>query len=443
MIAFEFFIWIIFGILYFILGNSILMFIPLFISTILILLKKDKNNSKVYFVICTLYSLIIPNNYIILLYVLLIPIFFKNMDKNKSKIFLFLVSFILFVCLNSLLNEFLIINKLFSLLYLIPIFFCFNITKLELNDDNYFILKKYLVSMLYIQLAFIGINLITNFSYITSMLDFDWVTGSFGMNQGNVFFFFIGFCCVFFINDYFMYKKSLKYVIFSIILMILTGSITLIILFLLSFFNLIFFKNISSEIKKSLIFFTIFGTIIFMVVTPTWIKSLMIEMFTTNKIETKINKITDYHNVFFELPKENIKYFFIGNGIGQYSSRSALTCTGNYIDFYNNYFEPSITLQTSKWIIPRYEYALKYQLGTLNLPYSSIITIQGEMGLIGLLFFLSFCRYLLKNSSGFSKCYVLFFIFACFSDNYLEFAKVVFVLYLSLSLCRYNNLKRE
>ena len=149
--------------------------------------------------------------------------------------------------------------------------------------------------------------------------------------------------------------------------------------------------------------------------------------------------------VFDEIPSIEFKNYIIGEGIGQYSSRAAMTCTGEYIDSYTKLFPVSMSEYTSEFIFPQLVLTkqLHNSLSLKDTYYSSVISVMGELGIIGIVFFILYVLYLMKKSKGYSKIFVIFFVFACFIDNYLEFAKVISLLYLLINLYNEREIRYE
>ena len=284
-------------------------------------------------------------------------------------------------------------------------------------------------------------ELLFNINTILSMIDFDWVTGTFGEFQGNIFFFFCAFCFIVFLNRYMIYHKDLKYLIASGIFMIMTGSIALIVLFAISI-TIYFFMSLNIKPKTRMKIVALLGlaSIFFILVTPAWIKNYMVKIVTAEDKSIYISKIDDYENVFSN-PNNPLEFELFGAGIGEYSSRAALTCTGIYIDSYNSLFKPSMSEYTRKYIYNKLLSVYEYKLGIVDTPFSEYISVKGELGIVGIVFLILYFLKMLKKNKKWSRIYIIFIILACFTENYMEFAKITSLLYITNYIYQGNGIE--
>ena len=88
---------------------------------------------------------------------------------------------------------------------------------------------------------------------------------------------------------------------------------------------------------------------------------------------------------------------------------------------------------TNKYIYSKLLYVYKYNLGIVSTPYSEYISIKGELGLVGMIFLILYFYSLLRKSKNWSRIFIIFIIMACFTENYMEFAKIVAVLYMVIN----------
>lgn len=398
--------------------------------------KYNRSHRDYHLVELIIYSIIVPSNYMVLIS-LVVVLLIKLRKLNKmtgNKECVAVILFVVYLVFNIIINNVKLINLLFYVLYVAPVPLCAIIfSKLRsgtLENKNWIKLLKQIII-----LQGIGIisELVFHLKTIISMIDFDWVTGTFGEYQGNVFFFFSAFCFIIFLNRYMNLHKDLKYLIVSGVYMIMTGSIALIILFACSIIIYFFITlNIKTATRMRILAFLGVAVCFFILVTPTWIKSYIVTMATADDKSIYISKIGDYENVFFN--SENpLEFELFGAGIGEYSSRAALTCTGVYIDSYNSIFEPSMSEYTNKYIYSKLLYVYKYNLGIVSTPYSEYISIKGELGLVGMIFLILYFYSLLRKSKNWSRIFIIFIIMACFTENYMEFAKIVAVLYMVIN----------
>ena len=156
-------------------------------------------------------------------------------------------------------------------------------------------------------------------------------------------------------------------------------------------------------------------------------------------------KAVVYKITFFELPVKDILFGLFGNGVGYYASRAALICTGFYVDFYNNFFSPSISTYTRTYILDYLQYAAadgSSDFGSvLARPYSSMLSLIGECGYIGLIVFLLLLKGLMRNKGFGVKLLLCVWLSFCFVECYFEYAKVLAMLYFCLLLVCSENKK--
>lgn len=406
-----------------------------FLYTFIFELKKFIDNKKIFSIIkIILASIIIPNNYIIIAIIVLFYVLTAKSKKTVNQYSLIL----LFVVIASIIINFNgIPNVFFGLLYLLPVFIAFSFfgeikeeikkANNEIVELNITIIQLEILSIIFYAIANIKLLLLGGNAN-------DWLTGTFGYHQGNIFLYYMLFSLLILKKSYDQSKskRELAYIIISIILGMLTNSIALILLFIFSYFLIVFLK---SNLQKKIINLGVFIVvlIVFLLLTPQWIKSYIIKLTNFDYFSNTVAKVQVYEDTFINIPKKDMKFFIVGNGIGGYCSRAALTCTGKYIDFYNKFFKPSVTEYTSNYILGRYvKYNLEEGQGTLYSPFSTVLTVQGEYGIIGTILFLILIGTMIKRSDTYSKIFILFFFLSCFIENYLEFEKVmvlVFILY--------------
>lgn len=410
--------------------------IPIYITFILISLirfnKYNKSKDITNIIAIMLYGIIIPDNYIII-FILMLEFLVLIIKKREIKITTLSLFFIIYLIFNILLHEFKIPNFLFSILYYSTTFFSYFVFKkvrIELREKIEDILKI-ISDIIIIELITIITYAIFHINIIKASIDFDWVVGTFGKYQGNILLFFMLFSFLLFTYHYRITKekKDLIYISISIIISIFTGSIALLILFLLSYIVItIILKKGKGKVSK--IVLSISAIAVFICVTPNWIKEYIINLRDYNYLVSHISKIESYETTFITIPKEDKMFLLFGNGIGNYSSRAALTCTGEYINGYSKFFNESMSKYTKTYIYPNLMNVMKNKLGSMDTAYSSIITIQGELGIIGILFFIVYwMKLFISNKEEVSRTFLLFFILSCFIENYLEFAKVICVVF--------------
>ncbi len=399
-----------------------------FLYTFVLELKNFIDNRKIISIIkIIMASIIIPNNYIVIAVIMLCYLLTARTKKTINHYALIL----LFVLIASIVINFNgIENVFFGLLYILPVFITFSFFdkfKEEVKEANSEIVKltKTIIQLEIVSIIFYAIANI-KFLLLGGNAN-DWLTGTFGYHQGNIFLYYMLFSLLILKKSYDQSKSKgdLIYIIISVILSILTNSISLILFFIVSYFLIIFFEaNMKMKIINLGVFVVVL--IVFLLLTPQWIKGYIIKLTNFDYFSNTVAKVQVYEDTFMNIPKDDMKFFIIGNGMGGYCSRAALTCTGRYVDFYNKFFKPSVTEYTSTYILGRYvKYNLEEGQGTLYSPFSTILSVQGEYGIIGTVLFLILIGTMMRKSNIYSKIFILFFFLSCFIENYLEFEKVM------------------
>lgn len=430
----EFFFFLCGGILLNMSGASWLILIVFVIDAVFNFYKYMKVNDYYSLLKIFVFALIIPNSYVIDVILIVFAVIKLVKEKiNKKRLALMcLMAFLL--AISCLINRVPAINAILSIFYYVPIFLSFYV----FNDD-----KKIkdctdkLVSLLKRVLLLEMISVITyaiiHIDAVLEMIDTDWVTGTFGVYQGNIFFFFMILCSVIFYKTFqeTHRRTDLIYVILASVLAIATGAIALIVFTAIGFVVYVCFikKNRTPRWFLGAAAMTVVLVAAFAIITPGWILRHIRNLSTNAEYFSEyVSKMNTYKDTFINIPNNDLGFLLIGNGAGRFSSRAALVTTGIYIPEYSKYFEPSMSDYTSTYIYPKLKDVLDRHLGTLNTPYSSVISIQGEFGLVGLLIMLGFVIYIMRRSRGESFIFSLLFILSCFIDNYLEFPKVVAML---------------
>ena len=424
---------------------SIFLYIA-FLYTVVFEFKKFFHDKKIFPIIkIIIASIIIPNNYIITIMTIIVYLLTIKHKKNVN-IYAFILIFVLIFSI--IINFVGIMNVSFGLLYLLPSFIIFSFFekfKNEIKDsrDEITNISKQVIKL---QVFAIVVYAIRNFKTLLMGGNAnDWLTGTFGYHQGNILLYYMLFSILVLKESYdrTKSKKDMIYIFISIIICILTNSIALTLLFILSYFVIVFIK---SSIKKKIMNLgvLILILIIFMLLTPKWIQRYIIRLTDFEYFSNTVAKFHVYEDTFVNIPKNDIKFFIVGNGMGGYSSRAALTCTGSYIDSYSTLFKPSITAYTEEYILKRYiKYNIQQGQGTLYSPFSSILTIQGEYGIVGTILFLTLIYLMIKKSGTYSNIFILFFFFSCFIENYVEFEKVMALVFILYFMNQKNNIKLE
>ena len=152
----------------------------------------------------------------------------------------------------------------------------------------------------------------------------------------------------------------------------------------------------------------------------------------------KFAKVKVYYDTFVAIPSNDIMFFLFGNGLGNYCSRAALTCSGYYSDIYNSFFSPTSSLYMQEYILPKLKNSYLFpesDFGSiLYRPYSTILAITGEFGIIGLLLCFLVCLIKYLRSNNYIRLAILIFVSACFFENFLEYSKIIIILGILVNL---------
>lgn len=442
----EFFLLLCGGIFLSVTGYSFLMIVAFLIIAIYDFYKYVKEGDYFRLLKIIIFALIIPNSYVINVVLIVFAIIkFRREKISKRGVILTLIACIL-LGISSFINYVPLLNFVLSLWYYLPIVLSFYIFwkergRLKRHFDNIVAVLRW---VMWIQIMGVVSYAVIHIDTISEMIDMDWVTGTFGMYQGNIFFFFMIFSAIVFYRAFSKTreKRYIFYVFASLALAIATGSIALIIIAAVSsvvYFLFVKKKKTVREIAGASIMAALLVAV-FVLVTPNWIMSHIKNLFTDyGYFSSYVQKMHTYKNTFVDIPNDDLKFLIIGNGAGMFSSRAALTATGIYIPVYSRLFEPSMSEYTRTYIYPRLQRVMTNHLGVLDTPYSSIISIQGEFGLIGMILTAVLAFYLLKSSRSEAFIFSLVFVLGCFVDNYMEFPKVVAML--AILVCLFNGMQ--
>ncbi|GLC29729.1 hypothetical protein [Clostridium omnivorum] len=407
-------------------------------------LKYRKLNLITTLVILAAYSCILPDNYIIIFisfFILLYYLYkqYKNEGfKNKKTIALFIVLFIV----NCIFSSNKLINIVFFVIFnftFILYFFVFkDRSKLEIYNTA---LERCINNIVVIEVLTTVLIILFRFKEVLSDLGGDWSTGTLGTSQGSILMLMLSFVALRYLGDY--REKKQKHKLFIVILCgiicMSTASISNNIVLIATIFLYILtfiFKDFKGSIKY--ITFILVIIITFIIVMPAWVKKDLYNLTNKQYAYERVKKLNTYETTFVTIPANNIKFALLGNGAGFYSSRAALTTTGNYVKTYLNVFPISMSDYTKIYIYDKL-IDKNFDGSILSAPYSSIISIMGEFGMIGLLIFIAFMFYIFKHVKNEGKAIIIFFVLICFFENWIEFAKVVMFFWMFL----FNDYKKD
>ncbi|WP_029452147.1 hypothetical protein [Clostridium algidicarnis] len=398
-----------------------------------------------------IYSIIVPDNFtvigasgLLLLYCIYKSIKVKGCFKldNFKKDIKIIIPVAIFLILNIIINVVPIMNVVFFGVYYF-VFVVMIIIYRYFNIDFYKEVDKTFNSIILIQFIYLILFIPIRFQYILTQLIGDWSIGTLGISEGPTLFnlFIFGFMKYF---GYFEKHKNKRYYLVFAALCFLgamsTVSVSLTLVFFVSFGLYILIHIRSPKFKASLIVFGILMMGLFWFTSNPWIRNEIIKTATDSQFrKERITKLKYYEDTFLTIPKDDAKFMILGNGMGYYSSRAALTTSGYYVSWYNYnkpYFKPTVSDYTNEYIKPSIYSA--YGISLTEHPGSQYISIMGEFGLIGILLFLIFFWKLFKNGGNINKLMIGYFLAILLLDNWIEFPRVAIAF-----VCMYYLIKEE
>ncbi|RKI40415.1 hypothetical protein D7V86_11970 [bacterium D16-51] len=382
-------------------------------------------------------SVMLPDNYTTIVFVLLLGVycFMFNRKMIINKPLLILMCMIIFSTIISFVP---MINILFFLLFISPAFILIGL----LNKKEIFQLGGLVYAvkkLMMVELIATIVNFLKSLHSGVIGVYSDWSIGTFGDGQTAQFCIFAIFMTMLSFYWYKQGKCSFAIVIVWSVIIVSTNcwSMTTIAVMFAALFWLPSLDARHFRIALIVIPIMIVAVVFSEVYMPDLIWDQIYKMFTdVNFRMYRFAKLQVYQDTFFTIPGKDVKFLFFGNGAGYYNSRAALTCTGHYIHSYLDYFAKSMSDYTKEYIYPQLTNAYYHgetDFGSvLYRPYSSVIAIMGETGLCGLAAFgVIFCK-ICKHKSKFSVVLLGIFLGICFLENYLEYAKIVLLVFVLL-----------
>ena len=397
-------------------------------------IREERNTELINLVIT---SLILPDNYIIIV----VSVFLLFIVSPKLKVNKFFLLGILWIVLNMIINSVHGGNIIMFVIYTTP-FFIMNICIKKLSNAEKVIesCSNYLKTWICIETVTIIVYALTHMNTVLAYRDLDWVTGTLGEYQCNVLMCIGSFSMLIFWSQYFYYRKNIVWLLVSVAMLLATGAIayTLILSSSIVLVSVISMNERPAR-KIGTLALIIVGVIFFQSIMPAWITREVTLLTNRDYVINRITKFNYYENTFVKLPKEEgyVK-FLIGVGAGQYSSRAAETCAGGYIGLYDSIARPYETVIRKKYISMRYGGA-----GLSSTSQASILSVQGEFGIVGLIAILTYFIMKFKNTEDRNaKIAVLFFVGLMFFDNTIEFAKYGAIFWIAYYFCTNMNSNR-
>lgn len=416
---------------------------PAYIIQLTFLLFGLNKNSKIRkreMIDMLLVSLMMPDNYLIILSTLLIfflSVCISTKKANHSHITAIVITLI-YLFYNILFNVVPFGNIIMAVVYLLPFVLLEDCCNQIFEKDSNIVLQisSSIKKMILIEAVATIVYAITHISTVLTYQDMDWVTGTLGEYQCNVLMVICTFSLLIFWAEYTIYKNSnLKWILLAGGLALSTGAVAYTLMFVFSVLLVTMFSLKTSINKKiALIALLIIGSIAFVVIVPEWMSREILMLTNSEYLLNRVTKLKFYKSTFFEIPKnEGFLSFLFGTGLGQYTSRAAETCAGGYVGLYDqiaNGFETAIR--------KRYISGVSYGgAGLTASPASSIMSLQGELGFIALVFVVVFfARKAKKGKQLNSVIAVVYFISLMIVDNALEFAKYGAIFWITYYACK-------
>lgn len=389
----------------------------------------------------------------IVLYIKFIVFIKRKWRIKKEYIYILTLYFmiILMGCISNLIHFTSIYNLIIYILLnstfiIFPLVFPFN------GKDDKFIkgfnfFYNFQIFIVFTQI----INLIIKYKSINifkvSMASGDFLKGTFSNSSLTCIFF----CMVSFVYfDWYCKTRKSSYiykVLISIIIIILTSANAHIIIFGITIFLSTIINMINKrKIKQIGIFFVVIYIIInvYSFTQPSnvmYIKNITRSIFIDDSIKPR--KIDYIMESVIQLPKESWEISLIGVGGGNYSSRAAMITSNEYLSGISFSFpSKSISEFSNKYILPKWNKELLskgYNEGIANQPFSSVISIFAETGIIGVVLFISILYRIykieVKKSSRYNNLvgqFSIFFTLILFIDNYLEYGTFIAIFWVCL-----------
>lgn len=426
-------------IVYAITQHTVFCYVPLLIEFANVVLRMGNHASCTIEKIALSFLILciaMPDNYSVILGSLVVFLAFSKKSHIKENQYLYLASLIAYCMINALVNAVPLNNIVVAAIYNAPtLFLAIGLSGLKQSDNS---LLKYVLDALkwltLVQAACVIAYAVTHVSIVAAYNDMDWVTGSMGEYQANTLMIVESFSLIVFAKELIQgHRENIKWCVMSLILVISTTSITYLMLFVCSVAVVFVFSMQISLIKKLIMLLMgCLAAICFVYISPTWITNELGLMTNATYAQHRIGKIQYYERTFIELPKkEGLPSALFGTGLGTYSSRAALTCSGGYIDSYDKFFIPYTSYERSRFVGDE-----DRRLGLASFPDSSIVAIQGELGYVGMAFLTIFLLCLgLRAKDPFSKIALLYLILLLFFDNVLEYAKFMGMYFIAFNMC--------
>ena len=426
-----------------------LVYIPFILVLIkdIYLINKKKNNVEKFLFKNLVYSVMLPDNFIVIFFTGLLFLYFvvsylrnkKRLIINKSFMIIFILLISMFM-INIVIHR-VPINNIFLYLMYNFVFAVVPIVFMAFNVEEYETIDKALNTAIIMQGISILAVVIFNIHIVMDNLFGDWSIGTMGVSQGVQLFSLMIFTAVKLLSKY-LKTKQYEYLIFFIIATLLslsTVSLTNTAIFFVSIIAFFVVYKLNRKVKLMMVGVIAVLMCIFWFGSDPFVREQFTKIaFNSEFRVNRVKKLETYEDTYISLPKKDLKAGLIGVGAGNYSSRAALTASGYYTSWYNSSrFKTSINKYARKYIRPRIFSNIGVSL--LETPTSQYISIMGEYGYIGVAVFAAIAILVFIKSGDFNKLLILYFLMTCFFDNYFEYPKIMLTMYLCCFIIKKDN----
>lgn len=434
------------ALLYAVINISYILYFVFLVQALKLLFNVARNSSVDKTIIdLSFCAILLPDNYSIIAVAIVVALrlLFTRRVTRASRLFVYFALFLFInLLLNCLLHSIHVVNMLFSIIYVFPFFafgaFFKKFFEKKSSAESDFIIAR-LKGFIFLQICAIVLWAVSHIGTVMQYSDMDWVTGTLGMYQCNVLMCLSTLSSIVFLCQYvyFKYIKDLVWSLLALTVTICTGAFMYTAILLVACLIVLLTDSKgkkSANIKGILFLFIICAILIFLLFLPNWMIAEVKKLFHADYLLQRVVKLRYYHSTFVAFPREQgIFRFLIGIGPGEFTSRAADTCAGGYVSLYDKLFSARQNPLRLQYVSTIANFYLGEGLASTS--QSSILSVTGEFGLIGLIFLVIYCFRHYRKTNLFSKLCILFFFGLLFVDNALEFAKYDCFLWLAYYTC--------
>lgn len=436
LLNFKWIVYILISCVYAVCQKTVLMYAVLLIELVLILkdLWQEKYASfKTRQMDLIFVALIMPDNYLIIAIVCILLL--VNLPRCEWKFDVTTILLVLYVLINACINSVNPINFVFATLYNLPFLLAAYVIKKKASRELAFRESVLLCAKRFVVLegCTVFVYMMSHLSYIREFIDMDWVTGTLGTYQCNTLMLICSFSFLIFLDDYLKNKQSILWAVASLALAMSTTAVAYTLILIVTVVIVLFIsREINLKLKVAAITGVLAGVIVFLSISPSWIVNEIPKLTDVSYLQHRIHKIEYYVNTFVDMPKnEGVETWLFGVGVGEYSSRAASTCAGGYVDLYDNFFEPHVSEMREKYITNETYDIAYWGKSVVDTAGSTILALQGELGIIGLLLGIMTFFKLYREANGLiPRTIVVFFFGLMFVESVVGFLKygIIFLL---------------